>query len=95
MISRTHGQNEGEDIREGFEPNDSPAVVDPKEGEGGRHSVVGEDGHDGQTPGAEETQAWKESEPEILLKPKYGVEGEDFENVWGVDGPSEPPKENP
>jgi hypothetical protein len=30
-----------------------------------------------------------------LLKAKYGVEGEDFENVWGGDGPSEPPKENP
>jgi hypothetical protein len=61
--------------------------VDPKEGE--------DEGHDGQSPGAEEARAWKESGPEVLLRPKYGVEGEDFENVWGGDGPSGAPKENP
>jgi len=30
-----------------------------------------------------------------LLKPKYGIEGEAFENVWGGGEPSESPKENP
>jgi hypothetical protein len=94
-VSRTYGRNEGEDIREGFEPNDSSAIVDPKEGEDERQFGVGQDDHGIESPGAEEARAWKESEPDVLLKPKYGVEGEDFENVWGGDGPSETPKENP
>jgi hypothetical protein len=92
--SRTYG-NEGEDIREGFEPNGSSAVVDPKE-QDDQGFAIDEDDHDGESPGAEESRAWKkEVEPEVSLKPKYGVEGEEFENVWGGDGPSEPPKENP
>jgi hypothetical protein len=69
--------------------------VDPKEGEDEGQFEVGEDNRNGQSPGAEEARVWMESVPEVLLKPKYGVEGEDFENVWGGDGPSEPPKENP
>ena len=91
MPSRTYG-NEGEDIREGFEPNDSSAVVDPKDEEGGQFAI----GDDEQSPGAEESQAWKkENQSDVLLKPKYGVDGEDFENVWIGDRPSETPKENP
>jgi hypothetical protein len=94
--SRTYGGNEGEDIREGFEPADSSAVVDPKEGQEEGSFAVGEDDHDGESPGTEESREWKKThEPEVLLKPKYGVEGEEFENVWGGEGPSEPPKENP
>jgi len=46
---------------------------------------------------AEESRQWKQAkEPEVVLKPKYGIEGEEFENVWGSGGePSNPPKENP
>lgn len=92
--SRTYG-NEGEDIREGFEPNNSSAGVNLKE-QDDQGLAIGEDDDDGKSPGAEESRAWKkEDEPEVLLRPKYGVEGEEFENVWGSDGPSEPPKENP
>lgn len=92
--SRTYG-NEGEDIREGFEPNDSSAVVDPKE-EDDQEFAIGENDQEGESPGAEESRAWKqEDKPEVTLKPKYGVEGEEFDNVWGGDGPSEPPRENP
>lgn len=69
--------------------------MDPKDGEDEGQLGVGEDDHDGESPGAEEARAWKHSEPEVLLKPKYGVAGEGFENVWGGDGPSETPKENP
>ena len=50
--------------------------------------VIGED-DEGQ-------EAWKQAkEPEVLLKPKYGLEGEAFDNVWSGSEPSEPPKENP
>ncbi len=70
-------------------------MVDPKEGQDEEEFIVGEDDHDGISPGAEEALSWKRSEPEVKLKLKYGIEGEDFENVWGGDGPSEPPKENP
>lgn len=45
---------------------------------------------------AEESQHWKQaSVPEVLLKPKYGLEGEDFENVWSGGEASNSPKENP
>ena len=46
---------------------------------------------------AEESRQWKQAEePNFLLKPKYGLEGEEFENVWGGGGePSSSPKENP
>lgn len=100
MTSRTYGGDAGEDIREGYEPNDSSAVVAPKDESddpGQAEFAVGEDDDDEASPGAEESREWqKANEPEVLLKPKYGVEGEVFENVWGgKDGPSEPPRENP
>lgn len=46
----------------------------------------------------EESRQWKKAkkaEPAVLLKPKYGVEGEAFENVWGGGESSSSPKENP
>jgi len=44
----------------------------------------------------EGTRHWKQAkEPEIVLKPEYGLEGEAFENVWDGGGPSKPPRENP
>lgn len=92
---RTYGENIGEDIREGYEPTDDVAVVDPKEDEEGGNFTVGED-EDISPAESEESQQWKEArEPEIFLKPKYGLEGEEFENVWGSGEPSEPPRENP
>lgn len=94
--SRTYGEEIGEDIREGFEPTDDPAIVDPKtpESENDPKFTIGDDEE------GEESQHWKnereESPPAVVMKPKYGVEGEeDFENVWGGGEPSEPPRENP
>jgi hypothetical protein len=57
--------------------------------------VIGEDDEGNEV--SEEQREWKEAqEPEIRLKPKYGLDGEAFENVWsGGDEPSEPAKENP
>jgi hypothetical protein len=56
--------------------------------------VVGEDDESHEV--SEEQREWKEAkEPEIRLKPKYGLDGEAFENAWAGGEPSEPPKENP
>ncbi|PMD20036.1 DUF300-domain-containing protein [Hyaloscypha hepaticicola] len=82
---RTYGRNAGEDIREGYEPTNE-ATVD--------EFVVGED--DESRVESEESRQWKEANsPEVLLKPKYGLDGEAFENVWTGGEPSETPKENP
>jgi hypothetical protein len=95
MTSRTYGGNEGEDIREGFEPTDSPEVIDPKDNEDNNEFVVGDE-DEANSPGGEEAREWNETrKPDVVLKPKYGVDGEDFENVWGGRASSEPPKENP
>jgi hypothetical protein len=92
LSRRTYGQETGEDIREGFEPSNDTAVADPKNVEDGRFQI-GEDGED--SKGSEESMHWKQaSEPAVLLKPKYGLEGEAFENVWGGTS-SDPPPENP
>ncbi|TVY23022.1 Transmembrane protein 184-like protein [Lachnellula hyalina] len=87
---RTYGEDTGEDIREGFDPVEDIAVVDREDS----NFVVGEDANSEES---EESQQWKQAkEPELLLKPKYGIEGEEFENVWGSGGEhSSPPKENP
>lgn len=88
--SRTYGKQTGQDIREGYEPTDV-AVDGPKDGDGvGDEFVVGEDEDESQ-------EHWRQAkEPEVpLLKPKYGLEGEEFENVWSGGEPSEPPQENP
>lgn len=62
----------------------------------GEEFTVGDD-EDGPSPhDSEESRQWKlEREPEVPLKPKYGLEGEEFENVWGGGEPSGSPKENP
>lgn len=107
---RTYGEDTGEDIRSGYEPTDKPGVVDPKTPETTKDNnlppisrtqsdqfSVGED--DESSPPAEdseESRHWKEERGhEVMLKPKYGLEGEDFENVWSGAAPSESPKENP
>lgn len=96
--SRTYGKDTGEDIREGYEPTDDVAVIDGAADE----FAVGDDEEDGggeESPpreDSEESRQWKQAiEPTVLLKPKYGIEGEAFENVWGGGEPSESPKENP
>ncbi|TVY35226.1 Transmembrane protein-like protein [Lachnellula subtilissima] len=88
---RTYGKDTGEDIREGFDPVEAIAVVDEEEDS---TFAVGEDANSEES---EESRQWKQAkEPEVLLKPKYGIEGEEFENVWGGGGEhSGPPKENP
>ncbi|TVY78426.1 Transmembrane protein 184-like protein [Lachnellula suecica] len=87
---KTYGKDTGEDIREGYDPNDDAAVDDEEE----NPFTVGDGANsDDET---EESRQWKEAkEPEVLLKPKYGLEGEEFENVWSGGEPSASPKENP
>lgn len=93
MYRKTYGEMEGEDIREGFEPTDRPEVVDPKVDDD-NNFAIGEDG--AESPGAEESRQWQEvPSPAVIIPAKYGVEGEDLENVWAGSNPSEPPKENP
>ncbi|KAF8849994.1 DUF300-domain-containing protein [Acephala macrosclerotiorum] len=91
---RTYGKRIGEDIREGYSPTEE-AVIDQEEGAADRFSVGDDD--DAPSPDdSEESRQWQEArEPAVLLKPKYGIDGEAFENVWGASGSSEPPKENP
>lgn len=110
---RTYGEDTGEDMRSGYEPNEQPDVVDPKTADA-RHEdnlpsleqtesqeegqfAVGDD--DESTPvheDAEESKYWKEEhEHKVALKPKYGLEGEELENVWKGGEPHSPPKENP
>jgi hypothetical protein len=91
MVSRTYGEDTGEDIREGYEPADDAAVVDPKDDED--EFRVGDDE---EPEDSEESRHWRQSrEAEVVLKPKYGLDGEAFENVWEGGEPSEPPRENP
>lgn len=89
---RTYGKNTGEDIREGFEPADDMAVVDPRANDENEF-IVGE--YEGPAE-SEETSHWKQANvPEPLLQPKYGLDGEAFENVWTGGEASAPPRENP
>lgn len=84
--SRTYGDDTGEDIREGYEPTEDATVVE------GDKFAVGED----EEQESEESHHWKQAkDSEVLLIPKYGLDGEDFENVWEGGEPSEPPRENP
>jgi hypothetical protein len=91
---RTYGEDTGEDIREGLDPVEDTAVLDPEDEEDNTFAVG--DGANSDEE-AEESRHWKQvKEPEVLLKPKYGIEGEEFENVWGSGGEhSSSPKENP
>lgn len=58
--------------------------------------MVGDDEADEGREESEESRHWKEAnEPALQLKPKYGIDGEAFENVWDGGGPAESPKENP
>ncbi|KAG9235804.1 organic solute transporter Ostalpha-domain-containing protein [Amylocarpus encephaloides] len=84
---KTYGKDKGQDIREGFEPSDEVAVAESPDCENDPFAIG-----DGEEPG--ETNHWQQAkEPEVILKSKYGLEGEAFENVWG--GPSKPASENP
>lgn len=88
MESRTYGEDTGEDIREGYEPTDDVGVD-----ETGQFAVGDNDEEDNAE--SEETLRWKQNQgPEILLMPKYGLDGEAFENVWKGGEPVGSPKEN-
>ncbi len=102
FFRRTYGGKEGEEIREGFEPTDSPPVIDPKEGEDENDHTNNSDKfvldeEDTTSPGAEERNEWGENRFSPKLKPKYGVSGEEgFENVWEEAAESHTKaKENP
>lgn len=90
IARRTYGTDIGEDIREGFEPGQETAVVSPSD-ENNQFQVGDDDDND-----SEESKQWKQSsEPALMLKPKYGLDGEAFENVWGSGDSSTPAPENP
>ena len=95
MESRTYGQDTGEDIREGYEPTDEIAVDNTKDDEAEQYTVGGDDDrlnrHD-----SEESRQWQQArEPGVILTPKYGLEGEEFENVCSCAEPAGSPKEHP
>lgn len=97
IYSRTYGNDIGEDIREGYEPPDEVAGDDSRDATGGQFTVgTDEDEHGSSPHESEESRQWQQAaEPEVVLKPKYGLEGEEFENVWGGRESSTPPRENP
>lgn len=71
-------------------------VVDPKEDEEGDEFRVGNDEEEADPEDSEESRQWKEGrETDVSLKPKYGLDGEAFENVWGGSEASEAARENP
>ncbi|KAA8573943.1 hypothetical protein EYC84_005486 [Monilinia fructicola] len=93
---RTYGDGTGEDIREGFEPTDDVEAVDPKPGLDEEFAIDGDKDHISSRDDSEESRHWNEArQANVLLKPKYGLDGEAFENVWGSGEPSTPPRENP
>lgn len=84
-------------MREGYEPNDEVAIADDPMEEENNQFRVGDD-EDDNSKDSEESKQWKQSEPDepaVLLKPKYGLDGEAFENVWGSADSSSPAPENP
>ncbi|KAG9241842.1 organic solute transporter Ostalpha-domain-containing protein [Calycina marina] len=90
---RTYGKDTGEDIREGYEPTDEVAVEDPKEDASSYKFVVANNNEEEES---EESWQWKQAqEPKVLLKPKYGVSEEAFDNVWSRGESAGPPSENP
>ncbi len=91
--SRTYGEDTGEDIREGFEPPDNVAAADPN-GED-EPFIVRDDQEEHSGADSEESRQWQQAIPTVLLKPKYGLDGEAFENVWGGEEPAQSPRENP
>jgi hypothetical protein len=95
MESRTYGQDIGEDIREGYEPTDEVVVDNIKDDEA-EQFTVGEDDDGPSRHDSEESRQWQQArEPGVVLTPKYGLEGEEFENVWSGAEPAGSPKENP
>jgi len=75
-------------------------VVDPKNGDDESADpddqfAVGDD--DAESPGAQESKEWQDSREETpVLKPKYGMSGEEgFENVWGESPSRSEARENP
>lgn len=79
---KTYGDQAGQDIREGFSPTDNSDTQDEDE----QTHVANEDV-------SHETRLWGESEEAgFKMAPKYGLPGEDLENVWDS---AQSPKENP
>lgn len=91
LLSRTYGENTGEDIREGFEPAKHATNL------GSASEVaVGSSDEESRAGSSEAARQWKQAHtPELMLQPKYGLGDEGFENVWTSDKLSEPPRENP
>lgn len=80
--SKTYGDQAGQDIREGFSPADNSDAQDGDE----QTRIASEDV-------SHESRMWGESEEaDFKLAPKYGLPGEDLENVWDN---AQSPKENP
>ncbi|POS86921.1 hypothetical protein EPUL_001422 [Erysiphe pulchra] len=92
---RTYGKDTEEDISEGLESSSENNLT--------KKFQINQDtisqSHSNQNNDidcSEESQKWGEEIPPLFqLKPKYGITGEAFENVWTGFEPSELPKENP
>ncbi|TQS39385.1 hypothetical protein Golomagni_00091 [Golovinomyces magnicellulatus] len=87
---RTHGENIGEDTREGFDQTEKNHTRDIDHVKGYEYPKNGIDDSEGSQP-------WREvkNSSSFKLRPKYGLPGEALENVWSVTESSEFPKENP
>lgn len=92
---RTYGENTYEDIYEDFEPSDDNNSKNKSPINQEILSTSANIQND-KFYGSEESRKWgEEIPPSFKLKPKYGIIGEAFENVWSGFEPSKPPKENP
>ncbi|RAL66155.1 hypothetical protein DID88_005827 [Monilinia fructigena] len=81
---RTYGEGTGEDIREGFEPTNDVEAVDPKPGLDEEFAIDGDKYHSSSQDDSEESRHWNEARQEnVLLKPKYGLDGEAFRECLG------------
>ncbi|RKF72278.1 Transmembrane protein 184-like protein [Golovinomyces cichoracearum] len=87
-LSRTHGENNGEDTREGFDLTEENHTRDRDYFKGYEYSKNRID--------SEGSQPWREvTNPSFEFRQTYGLPGEAFENVWIVNESSEFPNQNP
>lgn len=76
--------------------NNLPALERTESQEEGQFTVGDDDDATPANEDSEESKHWKEERKhEVTLKPKYGLDGEDLQNVWKGGEPHSPPRENP
>lgn len=91
-VRRTFGEHAGEDIREGFEPTNDPSIIVSKY-ENEVNNMLGKSYEGKSFDGLGERRRWEEVRFQPLeLKPKYGIDGEVFEDIWGRKETSKSPE---